>query len=131
MTPGQRRLAIADLSLSLTWVLLNFFWMWSMYRTAIAFAALAVIACAATLLCAERTVATLCVYGANVSWAVVDIFWMLENGGLMKTGLYWASAFTALFLVLAGIALTHAVAEDSVALVAERLKRVRRLFTEK
>lgn len=127
MTPKEKCLAIADAALVASWILMNFFWMWSLYAPAIGLAFLVMATSIGTLYFTERTMADLCICGANVAWAVVDVFWMLENGKFLPSGLYWASGFTALTLLLAGLGLFSAVAHGTLLRITERIKRVHAL----
>lgn len=107
---------------------MNFFWMWGMYHLAYILAVVLSVACALILKYTERSAAQLCTSGANVSWALKDIFWMLENGKVLPSGLTWASGFFVITLTCTALAFILGDVAGTLDAVLSRLRRVRSIF---
>lgn len=131
MTKEQFRLAASDAALFVLWVLMNVAWMWEWYTGAIAIALPTAAAAVAVVWFSERKVPPMLLAGAGAAWFLKDFVWMLENGGMLASGKIWGTAFALVSIASVIAALTIAAGNDSLADVAERIKRVRLLIVRK
>lgn len=128
MTTQQKRLAIAEALFVALWLMMNFFWMWSLYSVSNPLAVPTAIAAVAAVWFTERTVTAICITGSNVGWFLKDAVWMLENAGRMPSGLWWGTFFFAFTLLCIVVALVTGGFSGTLYAVTERLRRISLLF---
>lgn len=93
MAHDPKRLAYVDTAGSICWFIMDASWMLGIVPAAVALSVPTVLLAAASFRYVERTGAALFVTGAMLSWACMNVAWMLHDVGLSKEGLNAAAAF--------------------------------------
>lgn len=93
MTDDRERLAYVETAGSICWFIMDASWMLGIATAAVILAVPTVLLAAASFRYVERTAAALFVTGAMLSWACMNVAWMLHDTGIAREGLHAATAF--------------------------------------
>src|SRR5688572_17005186 len=110
MHDDRERLAYVETAGSICWFIMDASWMLQIVPAAVTLAVPTVLLAAASFRYVERTAAAIFVTGAMLSWACMNVAWMLHDLGFAKEGLHAATAFfvTGAAQLLAALAATRA-----------------------